>query len=104
MDLSQIIASQASVIGSMLIDEKTIGPVLNVVAPEDFISEPYRKLYYAIRKLFTGNRPVDPVTVLDAMGGDTSADWYELIKGCMDTTPTAANVMVYGQPYPEAGH
>lgn len=95
MDLSQIIASQASVIGSMLIDEKTIGPVLNVVAPEDFISEPYRKLYYAIRKLFTGNRPVDPVTVLDAMGGDTSADWYELIKGCMDTTPTAANVMAY---------
>lgn len=95
MEMKDLVAAQASVIGSMLIDEKTLGPVLGQITAEDFISEPYRKLYFAIRKLFSAGEAVDPVTVVNALSGDTSADWYDLVKGCLEVTPTAANVGVY---------
>lgn len=95
MDMREIIAPQASVIGSMLIDEQTVGPVLGMVTQEDFISPTYRKLYFAIRKLFSAGQPVDPVTVLNAMDGDHSEEWYDIIEGCIKTTPTSANVSVY---------
>lgn len=95
MEMKDLVAAQASVIGSMLIDEKTLGPVLGQITAEDFISEPYRKLYFAIRKLFSAGEAVDPVTVVNALSGDTSVDWYDLVKGCLEVTPTAANVGVY---------
>jgi len=86
---------QASVIGAMLIEEKTIGPTLVAVSPEDFLDQPYRRLFLAIRKLFSSNQPTDPLTVLDTVRGESGEDWYELIKSCMDVTPTSANFQEY---------
>ena len=79
----------------MLIDEKVIGKVLAQVQPEDFLDEPYRKLFLAIRKLFGEGGRVDPVTVLDAVTADPSAEWYDLIQSSMVLTPTAANIDCY---------
>ena len=95
MDVIDSKLVQASVIGSMLIDDKTIGPVLGKVTADDFMDPPYRKLYFAIRNLFSAGKPVDPVTVLGALEGDHSYEWYDYIEDCMKKTPTAANVGVY---------
>lgn len=95
MDIMDTTLPQVSVIGSMLIDERCIGPVLTKVQPEDFISEPYRKVFLAIRKLFTDGTPIDPVTVLNVLQADGSADWYGFLAQCMEMTPTATNVDVY---------
>lgn len=95
VDMTDTKLPQASVIGSMLIDEKIIGGVLGTVQPEDFLDEPYRKLFLAIRQLFGAGRPVDPVTVLDAMQADPSADWYAFIENAMKLTPTSANIDAY---------
>ena len=95
MDMMDTTLPQVSVIGSMLIDDRCIGPVLTKVQPEAFLSEPYRKVFLAIRKLFTEGTPVDPVTVLNVLKADGSADWYDFLAQCMANTPTAANVNVY---------
>lgn len=95
VDIPREAATQASVIGAMLIDEKTIGPTLAEVRPEDFLGDGYRRIYEAIRKMFSDHRPVDPVTVLGELSGDGSADWYSLLKGCLAQTPTSANYREY---------
>lgn len=95
MDRIDSTAAQCSVIGSMLIDERCIGPVLAQLQPADFLSEPYRKVFLVIRKLFSAGQTVDPVTVLDQLKGDGTADWYQFLQECMEVTPTAANVDVY---------
>lgn len=95
MDMNDTLLPQVSVIGSMLIDERCIGPVVSQLQPDDFLSEPYRKVFLVIRKLFTAGATVDPVTVLDGLKADGTADWYTLIHQSMMETPTAANVKEY---------
>ena len=65
VDLEKTAYNQATVIGSMLIDEKTIGPTLADVQPEDFTDIPYRKIFLTIRKMFSEQRVIDPATVMD---------------------------------------
>ncbi len=85
--------AQLSVIGSMLISEKSIPLVLDKLRPEDFTDGVCRSTFTAIRKLFGEGRPVDPLSVVDAMqGGDRYIGW---VRECMDVTPTAANVGEY---------
>lgn len=95
MDMTDTSLPQVSVIGSMLIDERCIGPTLPQLQPEDFQSEDYRKMFLAIRKLFTEGTHVDPVTVFDVLKADATVNWIALMRQCMDITPTAANVGLY---------
>lgn len=85
--------AQISVIGSMLIDSRCIPLVLSKLSPEDFIDGTCRSTFTAIRKLAMEGRPIDPVTVVDAMqGGDRYIGW---VREAMELTPTAANVGEY---------
>lgn len=95
MDVTEHAVAQASVIGSMLIDERCIGTVVAEVQAEDFVTEEYRTLFQTIRQLFGNGTRVDPVTVLDKVKGYGAVDWFELIRQCMTVTPSAANVENY---------
>lgn len=87
------IEAQQSVVGSMLIDDRCVGAVLSKLREEDFTDGACKSAFRVIRELFTEGRPVDPVTVLDAMhGGETYANW---LADLMKITPTAANVEFY---------
>lgn len=91
--LDRAYQAQISVIGSMLIDSRCIPLVLSKLSPEDFIDGTCRATFAAIRKLTREGRPVDPVTVVDAMqGGDRYIGW---VREAMEVTPTAANVGEY---------
>lgn len=85
--------AQLSVIGSMLIDDRCIPVVLQKMTPDDFVDGTCRATYQTIRRLVSEGRPVDSVTVVDAMrGGDKYIGW---IRDTMTLTPTAANVESY---------
>ncbi len=85
--------AQLSVIGSMLIDDRCVPLVLSKLRPEDFVDGTCRATFTAIRKLTQEGRPVDPVTVVDAMrGGNKYTGWVQEVR---DLTPTAANVEAY---------
>lgn len=87
--------NQLAVLGSMFIDEKCVGPVLSETQAEDFLDPDCRMLYLAVRSLFNEDKPVDPLTVLGTTGKGQDSGLYDLIKRCMEETPTAANIGVY---------
>ena len=85
--------AQISVIGSMLLDPRCIPLVLSKLSPEDFIDGTCRTTFTAIRRLAWEGRPVDSVTVVDAMQGrDRYIGW---VREVLELTPTAANVEEY---------
>lgn len=99
-NVDQAIEAQASVIGSMLIDEDVVGPALAELTPRDFIYEPYRRVFLAFRKLFGDGTPPDLVTILHELAGDKSYspdETAKLLKECMETTPTSANWQLYAK-------
>lgn len=99
-DVNQAVSAQASVIGAMLIDENVVGPALAELDPKDFIYEPYRRVFLAFRKLFTNGTPPDLVTVMGELSGDkghSESDVAELLKQCMEITPTSARWSDYAK-------
>lgn len=84
--------AQQSVLGSCLIDSRAIGSVLFELSEDDF-QNVNRTIFTIIREKYTTGKPVDPVSVLDALGG--SPEYREYIVQLMDITPTAANVKTY---------
>lgn len=85
-----LLNAQLGVIGSMLIDDRTVGIALQALKPEYF-DGPYRTIFEAMRGLFQRGRPVDPVTVVGVIG----KDYTDLLRQIMDLTPTAAHVKAY---------
>lgn len=88
----QWIYAQQAVLGSVLISPECAGKLVFGVGSDDFISS-YRTVYDAIRDLYTTGKTVDPVTVLDRIGG--GAECRNLVKQLMEITPTAANIDAY---------
>ena len=84
--------AQQSVLGSCLIDSRAIGSVLFELSEDDF-QDVNRTIFAIIREKYTTGKPVDPVSVLDALGG--SQEYRKYIVDLMDITPTAANVKTY---------
>lgn len=87
---------EVAVIGSMLLDDRCIGPLLPEVAEDDFCHAPYRRLFTAMRDMFLAGQPVDPVTVAGFLRDD-SQQLRDLMLQCMKMTPTAANAVEYAQ-------
>lgn len=83
---------QASVIGSMLIDERCCGDVFQHTTPEMFSDATLRHIYEACRKVWFERRQIDPVIVLNECGSDSYA---ATVADCMRITPTAANALEY---------
>lgn len=83
--------AQEAVLGSMLLDERCIGRVLQATDELHFPDGACRHLYRAVRALWDERRPVDPVSLLAQAGGS----YESLIGKIMQRTPTAANVDRY---------
>ncbi len=87
--------AQKAVIGSMLLEERCVPRVLSELTPEDFTDPQCRILFLAARQLYTAAKPVDPVTVLEQAKADGGDGLYDLVKTCMEETPTTANLGEY---------
>ena len=83
--------SQIGVLGSMLIDEDTIGPLLQQLTADDFIEGGYRNIFLAIKRLRAQGKDTDPITVNDALGGN----YRKILADLIEVTPTSANAMEY---------
>jgi len=85
--------AQLAVLGSMLIDEKTVPLLLRVLRADDFPDTTYRHIFEALREVFLADQPVDPVTVLSRL----DKGFAPVIREIMQLTPTAANCEVYAR-------
>ena len=83
--------AQVAVVGSMLIDPRCIGPVLEKVRESDFSYENLRTLFKGMQHLFSRGEPVDPIVLQQLVG----AEYADVMADVMRRTPTAANVAAY---------
>ena len=92
-DETKLLEAQQAVLGSMLIDDKAVGLVLQDVGPSDFTTGAYRLIFEAFRAQFASGEPCDAVTINARLGGQ----YDKLLMELMQITPTAANVKSYVQ-------
>lgn len=90
-----VLSTQTAVVGALLIDPAICGELFAETRAEDFVTASYRSVYEAARALFLDGRPVDPLTVLDKLGGGTESRRF--LGEIMDVTPSAANWKEYAR-------
>ncbi len=95
METKAFLSTQTAVIGSLLIAPEICGELFAETRAEDLVTASYRSVYEAARELFVSGRPVDPLTVLDRLGG--GAECRKLLTEIMDVTPSAANWREYAR-------
>lgn len=82
--------AQYSVLGAALISPEVVPRVVSGTTERDFTG-PCLTVYRAIRKLFQGGTPVDPVSVSAFLG----PSYQDFLMQLMEITPTAANIDHY---------
>ena len=93
------VEAEQSVLGSMLVDPRTVSDVMEILKVEDFYMEANRLTYEAIQKMFLDGRSIDPVTVLEEITrmGYREKVPRDYILQLVEITPHAANVMDYAR-------
>ncbi|MBQ6711082.1 MAG: replicative DNA helicase [Clostridia bacterium] len=93
------VEAEQSVLGSMLVDPRTVSDVMEILKMEDFYMEANRLTYEAIQKMFLDGRSIDPVTVLEEITrmGYREKVPRDYILQLVEITPHAANVMDYAR-------
>ena len=86
--------AEISVIGAMLIDDRTVPIVMQALSPEDFADGDMRHIFEAIQGIFLARGRVDSTTVLSRLD---AAGYREKLFAVMDLTPTAAGVEDYAR-------
>lgn len=88
---SRVLDAETAIIGSLCIEPKICGEIMQRLHPDDFISAARRHVFEAAQSVYLDCRPVDAVTICAAAGSE-----YEgLIREAMQHTPTAANWRAY---------
>lgn len=97
---SDVLTNQAemSIIGAILLDEKSLAKVIDKVSAEDFSYSDLREIYKSILKLSDLGKSIDFVTVMDELSNEkffTQDDLKKLLLLCCETTPCIRNIEYY---------
>lgn len=89
MDLTAWKRAQESVIGALLIDpDYSAGLIFQSAKPSHFGEMELRHVFEAARELWSENRKLDAITILNRAG----SEYEQLLRDCMINTPTARNL------------
>lgn len=100
MDLNLETTKQAemSLIGAILIDEKSLAKVIDKVTAKDFYFDVLRLAYEAILKLSNAGKSIDYITVLHQVNADNpgyEAKMKQLLFECANTTAFVSHIQQY---------
>ena len=90
--------AERTTIGALLLDPDRIIDVAPTVQPGDFFDPVYRTIYTAIRDLYEKRKPVDFVTVADALSTDATIQGLggsAFLAGLAGNVPTSAHGVHY---------
>ena len=89
MDLTAWKRAQESVIGALLIDpDYSAGLIFQSAKASHFGETELRHVFEAARELWSENRKLDAITILNRAG----SEYEQLLRDCMINTPTARNL------------
>ncbi|APU20902.1 replicative DNA helicase [Actinoalloteichus sp. GBA129-24] len=96
--LPQDEAAERGVLGAMLLDNRVIGAVANMIAGGDFYRLAHQVIYESIRRLDDRGDPADPVTVaaeLDAVGQLARVGDRPYLVGLLGDAPVGGSATYY---------
>jgi len=96
----QNLEAETAVLGSMMLDERAISTVIELLDQSFFYKDSHRKVFEAICNLFNANKAVDLVTVNDELkrlGVLDSVGGASLLTELVNSVPSAANVVHYAR-------
>ena len=92
--------AEQSVIGAIIIEEKSLSLVIDIIKAEDFYFPEFKETYKAILELSRQGKAIDFVTVLNqvtANGSYSRAEMKKLLLQCAEITPSISNVEHYAE-------
>ncbi len=92
--------SERSLLGALLVDREGVTRVADIITVEDFYDENHGIIYGAIIDLYRRNRPIDLVTVseaLSSLGQLDSIGGNDYLADLTISVPTSAHVFEYAQ-------
>ncbi|MFC1658468.1 replicative DNA helicase [Candidatus Omnitrophota bacterium] len=96
----QNLEAEMAVLGSMMLDEKAISTVIELLDQNFFYKDNHRKIFEAICNLYNSNKAVDLVTVNDElkrMGVLDEVGGTSILTELVNMVPSAANVAHYAR-------
>ena len=94
-----LIAEQ-SLLGSILIDPSSLDEVAELIRTEDFYEEAHRQIYLAMRELYSQNKEIDIVTLIDMLvcqGIYDKSGGEDYIRSICEVVPSALNIKDYAK-------
>lgn len=94
------IEAEQSVIGGLLLDNKKIDDVSEVIAPEDFYNIDHQAIFGAMMVMANTSRDVDVITLAEQMSADGTLEQIGGIGYLVEianNTPSAANILSYAR-------
>jgi replicative DNA helicase len=96
----QNIDAEVAVLGSMLLEEEAISKVVDMLKEGHFYKESHRKIYSCILQLYNVGKPVDLVTLQEALALEKNLEEVggaSYLTSLVASVPTAANIIHYAQ-------
>ena len=93
--------AEQSVLGAVLLQAEILPDLIEILSPEMFYSRQNGQIYSAMVQLFTADKTIDFVTLLDAVVSDGVFESPDAAKvyltGLAETVPSISNVKSYAQ-------
>ena len=92
--------AEQSILGGLLLDNEAADKIGDLVGEEDFYSEAHRVIYRHVLALVGDGKPVDVVTLSEALGSAQKLDYVgglAYLGALVNNVPTAANIRHYAQ-------
>ncbi len=90
--------AEMALLGCFLIDTEIAADMIDELGEEDFYIEAHKYIITAMKKAFASRKPIDIVTVADALDADGKLDkagGYAYLNDLAQVTPSAANYRSY---------
>jgi len=92
--------AEQSILGGLLLDNEAADRVGDLITEDDFYSEAHRIIYGQIMKLGAEGKPVDVITLSEALGATHKLDYVgglAYLGALVANVPSAANIRHYAQ-------
>ena len=92
------IEAEQAVLGAVIINPECFDKVVGELSAEDFYLEDHKKLYNAIVSMYTQNKTIDAITLVNALteqGGRDKESSIQYISLLAESVPSVANLSEY---------
>lgn len=96
----QNLEAEQSILGGLMLERESFDQVGDLISVEDFYSPANQKIYQAILDLNSKSRPIDLVTVTDALRSRNEFDavgGYVYLASLLEKTISSAHIATYAQ-------